>query len=130
MATETNVIIQPVLHYRDPDKALRFLTEAFGFREHAVHKGPDGEIGYVELQLGDCYIGFGRTSDGDSPFDLGPIAVYVGLDDPDAHHARAVAAGAEIVMELTDQDYGSRDYAARDPEANVWCFGTYRPGRS
>jgi uncharacterized glyoxalase superfamily protein PhnB len=30
-------------------------------------------------------------------------------------------------MELTDQDYGSREYAARDPEGNVWCFGTYRP---
>jgi uncharacterized glyoxalase superfamily protein PhnB len=53
----------------------------------------------------------------------------VAVDDPDAHHARAKAAGAVIMMELTDQDYGSREYAARDPEGNVWCFGTYRPGR-
>ncbi len=65
----------------------------------------------------------------DSPFDLGPTAIYVGLDDPDAHHDRAVAAGAEIVMGLTDQEYGSHDDAARDAEWNVWCFGTYRPGR-
>jgi uncharacterized glyoxalase superfamily protein PhnB len=130
MVSETSVIVQPVLHYRDPTKALGFLTEAFGFREQAVHKGPDGEVAYVELEFGGCYFGLGRTSGGDSPFDLGPTAVYVGLDDPDAHHDRAVAAGAEIVMGLTDQDYGSRDYAARDPEGNVWCFGTYRPGPS
>ena len=131
MAQETSVIIQPVLHYRDPEKALGFLTDAFGFREKAVHKGPDGEIAYVELEFGGCYFGFGVTaSSNDSPFDLGPTAVYVGLDDPDAHHDRAVAAGAEIVMGLTDQEYGSRDYAARDPEGNVWCFGTYRPGPS
>jgi uncharacterized glyoxalase superfamily protein PhnB len=54
-------------------------------------------------------------------------AVYVIVDDPDAHHERAVAAGAEIVQELTDQDYGSRDYTARDPEGYIWHFGTYRP---
>ena len=51
------------------------------------------------------------------------------VEDADAHHARAKAAGAEIVMELMDTDYGSRDYAARDPEGNVWNFGTYRPAR-
>jgi uncharacterized glyoxalase superfamily protein PhnB len=128
MTQETNVTIQPVLHSADPDKAMRFLADAFGFREHAVHRTPDGEFAYAELELGGCVIGLGRSSGG--PFDLGPTAVYVALDDPDAHHAHAVAAGAEIVMELTDQDYGSREYAARDPEGNVWCFGTYRPGRS
>ena len=130
MARETNVIIQPVLHYRDAEKALRFLSEAFGFEEQAVHRDPQGEIAYVELEFGGCHFGFGRTSDGDSPFDLGPTAVYVALDDPDAHYARAAAAGAEIVMELTDQEYGSCDYVARDPEGNVWCFGTFRPGQS
>lgn len=36
--------------------------------------------------------------------------------------------GAEITTELHDTDYGSRDYAARDPEGNLWNFGTYRPG--
>jgi uncharacterized glyoxalase superfamily protein PhnB len=130
MAPDANVTILPVLHYRDPDKALSFLNEAFGFREQAVHKGPDGDTVYVELEYGGCHFGFGRTAEGDSPFDLGPTAVYVALDDVDAHHDRAVAAGAEIVMAPTDQDYGSRDYAARDPEGNLWCFGTYRPGPS
>jgi uncharacterized glyoxalase superfamily protein PhnB len=54
--------------------------------------------------------------------------IYAIVEDPDAHHVRAKAAGAEILRELTDQDYGSRDYSARDPEGHLWSFGTYRPG--
>ena len=55
--------------------------------------------------------------------------MYVVIEDADAHYARAKAAGAEIVRELEDQDYGSRDYSARDFEGNLWSFGTYRPER-
>jgi uncharacterized glyoxalase superfamily protein PhnB len=47
-------------------------------------------------------------------------------DEPDALHDRAVAAGAEVVAPLHDTDYGSRDFAVRDPEGNLWSFGTYR----
>ena len=122
-----DVTIQPVLHYRDPVKALTFLTEAFGVEEKAVHRDPDGNVVYVEAALGDCWFGFGPTAEG-SAFDLGPTAVYVALDGVDAMHARAAAAGAEIVMPPTDQDYGSRDFIAGDADGNVWCFGTYRPG--
>lgn len=124
-----DVIIQPVLHYRDSVKALAFLTEAFGVEEKAVHRDPDGNVVHVEAALGDCWFGFGPTAEG-SPFDLGPTAVYVALDEVDAVHGRAAGAGAEILMPPTDQDYGSRDFIARDLEGNVWCFGTYRPGRS
>jgi uncharacterized glyoxalase superfamily protein PhnB len=126
MSTETNVIIRPVLHYSDLEKAIRFFRDAFGFDEQSVARDPSGAIQYAEMELGGCSIGFGPTTG--SIFDMGPSAVYVGLDDPDAHYERAKAAGAEIVMPLTDQEYGSRDYAARDPEGNVWCFGTFRPG--
>jgi uncharacterized glyoxalase superfamily protein PhnB len=51
--------------------------------------------------------------------------VYVCIADPDAHHDRAKAAGASIVLPLKDQDYGSRDYSVRDLEGHLWCFGTY-----
>ena len=53
--------------------------------------------------------------------------LYVVVEDPDAHHERAVAAGAQIVRAMRDEEYGSRGYTARDPEGNVWSFGTYRP---
>ena len=59
---------------------------------------------------------------------LGRGWCYVVVTDADAHHAQAVAAGAEIVSPPTDLDYGSRDYGARDPEGNRWSFGTYTPG--
>ena len=123
--------IGPVLVYDDADKAIQFLIGALGFTEHAVHRTPDGTIAHAELAYGGGYVGLSdRVQGEDSIFDLGPCAIYVVVDDPDAHHAHAVAAGAEVVYPLTDQDYGSRDYAVRDPEGFVWCFGTYAPGSS
>jgi len=56
-----------------------------------------------------------------------PTGVFVYVDDLDAHYERARAAGAEIGRELADTDYGSREYMARDPERNLWSFGTYLP---
>ena len=53
--------------------------------------------------------------------------IYVLVDDVTAHHDRAKAAGAEIIMELEDTDYGSREYMARDLEGHLWSFGTYAP---
>jgi len=73
-------------------------------------------------------VGIGATSGKGGPFDLGPSAIYAAINNPDALHERAVAAGADFVMGLTDQEDGSREFAARDLEGNVWCFGTYRPG--
>ena len=119
--------VYPVLRYQDPVAAIEFLTKAFGFGEHQVDRAPDGTIVHAELSWGTGLIMLGSASSsvhtGDGPVD----AAYLAVDDPDAHHDRAVAAGAEITMELTDQPYGSREYAARDPEGNAWYFGTYRP---
>jgi uncharacterized glyoxalase superfamily protein PhnB len=72
----------------------------------------------------------GSTSEGEERFNqaAGHTSVYVVVEDPDRHHDRAREAGARIERELTDQDYGSREYTARDPEGNLWSFGTYRPG--
>jgi uncharacterized glyoxalase superfamily protein PhnB len=119
----------PVLIYDDADKAIKFLTEAFGFTDAGTHRSPDGKIAHAELAYDGGVIGLSDRVEG-SIFDLGPCAIYVVVDDPDTHHARAVAAGADVVYPLTDQDYGSRDYAVRDPEGFVWCFGTYVPGTS
>jgi uncharacterized glyoxalase superfamily protein PhnB len=52
---------------------------------------------------------------------------YVVVSDIDALYERAKAAGAEIVIEIKDQDYGSRDFSCRDPEGHLWNFGTYDP---
>jgi uncharacterized glyoxalase superfamily protein PhnB len=120
--------IIPSFRYDDARGAIAFLRDAFGFEEHEVHTDEQGVVRHAELKLGDSYIMLGqaRPDDGDR-VPAGPSSVYVVLDDPDAHHARAAAAGAEIVQAPKDQEYGSREYAARDPGGNVWWFGTYAP---
>ena len=119
--------IIPVLRYRDPARAVRFLCEAFGFVEHMVDRDGD-RIRHAELRLGDGFVMIGADEPGGvvrvAP---GGAAIYLVVDDPDAHCARARAAGAEITMALVDQPYGSREYGARDPEGNEWYVGTYRP---
>lgn len=49
------------------------------------------------------------------------------MEDVDAHHDRAKAAGATILMEPAEQDYGGRLYTCRDPEGYIWSFGSYDP---
>jgi uncharacterized glyoxalase superfamily protein PhnB len=60
------------------------------------------------------------------PSEPGTFGAYVVVDDPDALCERVRARGAEVTAELHDTDYGSRDFAIRDPEGNRWYFGTYR----
>lgn len=120
-------ILYPTIRYDDAPAAIRFLTNAFGFTAHEVDEDSEGGINHALLRYGSGLVMLSSRRPGPSPFDHGTGCVYVAVDDPDAHYIRSTAAGAEIVMELTDQPYGSREYAARDPEGNVWAFGTYRP---
>jgi uncharacterized glyoxalase superfamily protein PhnB len=122
--------IYPVLKYEDARAAIGFLERAFGFESHAVYDGEHGGVAHAELRLGDEFVMLGSTNEGEERFNqsAGSQSLYVVVDDPDALHDRAKDAGATIERELTDQDYGSREFTARDPEGNLWSFGTYRPG--
>ncbi|MFV0136757.1 VOC family protein [Streptomyces sp. HMX87] len=127
----TRPSMYPTLLYTDAKAAIRQLTEAFGFTELAVYEGEDGKVAHAELSLGNGAVMLGSKGTG-SRFDelmkgAGPAGTYVVVDDVDAHHRRAAEHGAEILMPPTDQDYGSRDYMARDLEGNIWSFGTYAP---
>lgn len=117
----------PTLRYDDAQAAIDFLVKAFGFEASDVTEGENGDIVHalVGYDTGLAMLSSRREAGGE--FDTGRAVLYVAVDDPDAHHERAAAAGAEIMTKLVDQPYGSREYAARDPEGNVWCFGTYRP---
>jgi uncharacterized glyoxalase superfamily protein PhnB len=117
----------PTLHYDDARAAIDFLTAAFGAGRHAVYDDGQGTIVHAELRLGNGIVMLGPARP-EAPATRGTGGgVYVVVDDPDAHCARALKAGAEIVRGLNDTDYGSREYAACDPEGNVWNFGTYQP---
>ncbi|MCO4694828.1 VOC family protein [Streptomyces sp. RO-S4] len=127
----TRPSVVPTLLYRDAKAAVRQLTEALGFTELSVYEGEDGTVMHAELAQGNGVVMLGSAGRG-GVFDTamkgaGPAGVYVVVDDVDAHHRRAVEQGVEVLMPPTDQDYGSRDYMARDLEGNVWSFGTYAP---
>src|SRR5436190_18117156 len=133
MSETTPPNIFPALRYRDANAAIEWLKEAFGFTEKAVHRGDDGTVNHAELRLGAGVVMVGQHAGAPWMGGKGPdplastISIYAVVDDPDAHHAAAATAGAEIVRELADMDYGSREYSARDLEGNLWSFGTYDP---
>ncbi len=133
MTDELRPNIFPAIRYRDADAGVEFLKTAFGAQEHVLYRGDDGAIVHGELRLGAGMIMVGQYSDegwlgGDPPRPRsGTVSIYVVIIDPDQHHATAASAGATIVRELEDTEYGSREYSARDPEGNLWSFGTYDP---
>jgi uncharacterized glyoxalase superfamily protein PhnB len=128
--------IFPALRYRDAPAAIEWLGRAFGFEARMVVDGAPGTVAHAELTCGGAMImlGSARAPEADEYSAAAPppggSALYMVVEDPDAHHERARAAGAEIVRALNDTDYGSREYSARDPEGNVWSFGTYQPWAS
>lgn len=115
--------IFPALRYRGTRAAVQWLAGAFGFERRLVVPGSDGAVVHAEMGFGPGVIMLGPA--GDAGATKGEIYVYV--EDPDAHYERAKAAGAEIVAELAQTGYGSREYSARDPEGHTWSFGTYLP---
>ena len=132
ITTTTTASVWPCLAYRDARAAITFLTEVYGFRETAVHAREDDPsvVEHAELRwpLGGGVM-LGSAGKDDSAWgrrEPGNDAVYVVCDDPDGLFRRAEDAGAEIVRGLVDEDYGSRGFSVRDPEGNLWSFGTYR----
>jgi uncharacterized glyoxalase superfamily protein PhnB len=118
----------PSLRYHDARATIEWLERAFGFEPEMVVDGEGAQVAHAQLKFGDGLVMLGSERDDRWGPHAGQSWIYVAVDgDIDAHCERARAVGAEIVMEPTDQDYGSRDYAARDPEGNLWNFGTYRP---
>ncbi len=118
------------LRYADADAGIAWIEAALGAEQSELVRDEDGKVAHAELALGGSIVMVGSAGVGREPFrslPAGPQLIYCAVDDPEALHERAVAAGAEVVLGLTDTDYGSRDFALRDPEGNLWSFGTYRP---
>jgi uncharacterized glyoxalase superfamily protein PhnB len=122
--------VWPTLRARDARGLIKFLVDAFGFEETVVY-GDGDRVDHAQLSWppgGGIMLGSARPAGEDDhwPVKPGTFGAYVVTDDPDAVYAKATAAGAKILMELHETDYGSRDFAAADPEGNRWSFGTYR----
>jgi uncharacterized glyoxalase superfamily protein PhnB len=120
--------VWPALRYDDAMAGLTFLVKAFGFHETLVVPGDDERIEHAELRWprgGGVMLGSTRD---DGRVAAGQRVIgwtYLVTDEPDALFERATGAGAEVVDGLKDEDYGSRGFTVRDPEGNLWTFGTY-----
>src|SRR5262245_34636463 len=123
----------PVLRYKNPGAAARWLCEAFGLQEHESAQESDRHGKYSLLRLADSYVLVRPVSS--SVFDdlmVEPSAVgggnthvlYVPIPDAELHCARAQAAGAKVELEPQDDGLGGRFYTCRDPEGHLWSFGT------
>ncbi len=127
--------IFPAVRYNDAKAAIAWLKSSLGFEEKEVCSGEGDTIAHAELAIAGNLIMLGSVKDdayGKSALSLSGVTggIYIALGSDaaiDAAYARAKAAGAEIVRELTDTDYSSHEFGVRDPEGHRWSFGTYRP---
>ena len=116
------------LQVRDSAAAIEFYRQAFGATERFRLVEPSGRIGHAELQLGPSVL---MLADAFPEFDLPAPAdgaqtyscVHLHVDDADAMARQAVAAGATLLSEPTDQFYGERGCRLRDPYGHVWMIG-------
>lgn len=132
--TAANLI--PCLRYRDVPSALEWLCRAFDFEKQRVFQDPQEGIIHAQLSFGSGMLMVAPVAD--TPFsrqlrqpdEVGGAStqgIYVVVNSADALYTQAKAAGAEIVIELKDEDYGGRGFSCRDPEGHLWSFGTYDP---
>lgn len=126
----------PCLRYRDALRMIEWLCAAFGFERHAVYADGD-TVHHAQLtysngmimlsSVGHASGSLERLAQPDEVEGRETQSPCVIVTDADAHYARAKAAGAEVVIDIADQDYGGRGYACRDPEGHLWWFGSYDP---
>ncbi len=133
---DTRSTIIPCLRYRDAPAAIKWLCRVFGFEEHLVVPNDDGTIAHAQLSFGNGMIMLGSAVDSEfgrlmkQPDDIGGAetqTAYVVVSDADQVYRQAKASGAEIILDIKDEDYGGRGFTCRDLEGHIWNFGTYDP---
>jgi len=128
--------IIPGMRYRNAPAAIEWLCKAFGFEKHLVVAGQDGGIAHAQLTFDNGMIMLSSVGGGlfgrlmKHPDEIGGAetqSAYVIVPDCDAHYERAKAAGATMLRDVQDEDYGGRGYTCRDLEGHIWSFGSYDP---
>ena len=112
----------PILITADLRAALGFYRDLLGATVAYEFPGPDGEPGYVGLELGSSHLGLGR--DPEAPAEPSErFSLWVYADDCDAAVERLRAAGVTIVAEPADQPWGERVARVLDPDGNLVIVG-------
>lgn len=125
----------PNLVYQDAPHAIEWLAEAFGFECTLRVEANRGGIAHAQLVHGDTMImlssvrndEFGKNFGEPSVVGANTQGIYLVVDDVQAYYDRAIAAGAETILPVTEQDYGGEGCAVRDCGGHIWSFGSYNP---
>ena len=126
----------PCLRYHDAHAAIEWLCKAFGFTKNAVYENEQGGVEHAQLVYGDGMIMLGEVRDTDfgrqiaQPDQIGDRETqcpYVIVVNCKSHYQQAKDAGAVIVDEYAEKDYGGAGYSCRDPQGHLWHFGSYDP---
>lgn len=114
--------VSPSLTQADAAKTIDFCKKAFGAKVRSKMMGPGGKIMHAELLIGDSIV---MLSDAirDAPQ---PASLYLYVPDVDKTFAKAVKAGATVVVPLSDMFWGDRFASLKDPEGNSWAIATHR----
>lgn len=140
MTAQTRSTLIPSLRYRNAVAAIDWLVQAFGLEKNAVYMGPNDTVAHAQLTYGGGMVMLGSVPhEGEyakftvQPDEIGlreTKGIYLLVPDADATYATAKAAGAEIVIDIRDMDYGGRAFTCRDLEGHLWNIGTYDPWHS
>jgi uncharacterized glyoxalase superfamily protein PhnB len=120
--------VLPHLVYEDVASALAWLARVYGFDEHFRYGEPGGAVQGAQMHLGDAWIMLASSRPGRaSPLRLGhwTQSLTVFVDDVDAHYQKAKSAGAKIVEEIHETEYGERQYGTEDNEGHHWLFSKH-----
>jgi len=120
--------VLPHITYHNVADALVWLTRAFGFTEHYRYGESAGRVAGAQMHLGDAWImlhstRLGRASPAEVGHQTQSLTVFV--EDVDAHFERAKLAGARIVEDLHETEYGERQYGVEDLEGHHWLFSRH-----
>ncbi len=122
--------VLPHVTYQNVDEAITWLTTTFGFSEHYRYGNPTSG---AQMHLGNAWIMLRRARQGSaSPEKLGygTQSLTVFVDDLEAHCARSKAAGAKLVENVHETEYGELQYAAEDLDGHHWLFSRHAHDRS
>jgi lactoylglutathione lyase len=119
--------IFPIITTADLAEALAFYRDLLGATVSYEFPGPDGEPGYVGLELGGAQLGIGRDPAASAP-PSERFSLWVYADDCDAAVERLRAGGVRILEAPADQPWGERIARVADPDGNVVIIGQHAGG--
>ena len=122
-------VVIPRLFCREPDAEIEFCANVLGAVTLTRRPGPDGKIAHALVTIGPAMVMIegewsGIATRAPVPDGSSPVVLYVYVENVDETMERAIAAGARMLMPLTNQFWGDRTAWFMDPAGHVWTIAS------